>query len=394
MYYLKLYVDLHPENKLKDISELEKINYRDVSIIENVIEGQVIGEAISIDTLEDSAEKEVVTKIKDLKELAGFIGNGLYIKKNEPSRLYAERSGHFIVKDGKFFIEDTIHLDEVSYKTGNITFVGDLFIHGDIKPGFTVNAKNLFVEGSVDNAQLIAGEKVIVKGGIIGLQNNDFCKVKAGSLAVLNFIENSYVECEGNVYIKKSSMHTDIYASGRIVIYGKPGVVIGGELIAKKNMVLRTVGSKWGTETILKIGIDPFKYLRLKNSENRLKRFLKLLEDVDKSIDYLNSVLEENKGDKSREELLEELENIKIKKEKFLKSIKRLENVIENLKTRIEKEKEEFNLDNTKIFIFEKINPGVELRVKLEHYKVYDDMGPNIVTCDEDDNVKFIPIDT
>ena len=44
--------------------------------------------------------------------------------------------------------------------------------------------------------------------------------------------------------------------------------------------------------------------------------------------------------------------------------------------------------------VFEKINPGVELRVKLEHYKVYDDMGPNIVTCDEDDNVKFIPIDT
>ena len=84
MYYLKLYVDLHPEDKLKDVSDLERINYRDISIIENIIEGQVVGEGISLDTLDDESQKEVVTKIRELKDLEKFIGDGIHIKENEP----------------------------------------------------------------------------------------------------------------------------------------------------------------------------------------------------------------------------------------------------------------------------------------------------------------------
>ncbi len=388
MYFLKVLKNLNPENRLKDLSELEKIDYRNISIIENVIENEVVAEALSIDMLENSDDKDRVTKLQSLEELKNFIGDGVYIKENEPSRIYAQKSGQIVFKDGKFHVNDKITLDEVSFKTGNVTFVGDLVVEGDIKPGFIVNARNLLVKGSVDNSQLIAGETVVVKGGVIGLQNKDFCKIRAGKLVVLNFIENSDIECDGPVYIKKSAMHTNIFAKGRIVLFGEPGLVVGGEVIAEKNMIIKVVGSKWGTKTILKVGIDPFKYLRLKQAEQRFQKNSKLLEEVNKSIDYINSVLE-GKGDtEDKEKLKKELEEIIKKRDKFEKKIKRVSRIIQRLKEKIQEEKEKLDLDNTKIFIFKKIYPGVEFRIGLEHHRVYDEMAGSVVFM-ENDEVKF-----
>ena len=390
MYLLKIFVNLGNEKKHEDIDSPAKINYRNISSISTVIADEIIGEAVSPDIL-PKEERTNLFKIANLKDLSSFAGNGVYIKKNEPSRLYAEKSGEIIFKNGKFYVNDKLNLKNIDFKTGNIVFPGDITIEEDVKAGFSVNARNIEVKGSVDNARLIAGETVVVSGGVIGLQNSDFCRINAGKLVYLNFIENSKIECRGAVYIKKSSMHTDIYAKERIVIFGEPGLAVGGELISRKNILIRNAGSKWGTKTILKVGIDPFKYLRLKSSEMRRNHLLELDKETEKSINYIKSVLSDNSiesTEKDVEELKKELNDIEAKKKELTKRIARLKRIIEKLKLDIEEENNKLHLKDTAVYIFNKIYPGADLRIGFEHYKVTDETEGAKITL-EDDKITF-----
>jgi uncharacterized protein (DUF342 family) len=386
MYLLKIFVNPESGKKHEKINDKAKIDYRNISSISTVIADEIIGEAVSPDIL-PVEEQTNLYKIKDLKDLHSFVGDGVYIRKNEPSRLYAEKSGEIVFKNGKFYVNDKLNLKNIDFKTGNIVFPGDVSIEGDIKAGFSVNARNIEVKGSVDNARLIAGETVVVSGGVIGLQNSDFCSINAGKLVYLNFIENSKIECSGAVYIKKSSMHTDIYAKERIVIFGEPGLAVGGELISRKNILLRNAGSKWGTKTILKVGIDPFKYLRLKSSENKRNHLWELDTEIEKSINYVKSVLADNSIDsteKDREELEKELHEIESKKKELTKRIARLKRIIEKLKLDIEEENNKLNLKDTAVFIFNKIYPGADFRIGFEHHKISDEKDGAKVTLEND----------
>ena len=70
---------------------------------------------------------------------------------------------------------------------------------------------------------------------------------------------------------------------------------------------------------------------------------------------------------------------------------KRLNSIINNLKEKIEIEKNRLNLDDTSIYIFKTIHPGVSLRVGTEHIRVYDEMEGRLVKL-QNNNVVFLPI--
>jgi hypothetical protein len=59
----------------------------------------------------------------------------------------------------------------------------------------------------------------------------------------------------------------------------------------------------------------------------------------------------------------------------------------------IEQEKSRLNLDDTAIYIFDKIFPGVDLRIGLEHIKINEETQGNIITI-RDDKVNFNPINS
>ncbi|GEM_PF-4837621 len=390
MYYIKFNFNISSNNKNKNLKN-EQIDYRNISNIENIIKDQVVAEVFSEDAIQELDNQENIIKISNPKDIENFIGEGVYINTNQPSRLYADKNGAAFLKNNKIYIEDKLYFDEISYKTGNITFVGDIFIKHDVKPGFVINARNITIDGSVDNSKLIAGESVIIKGGVIGSQKTNSSYIKAGKLVALNFIENTIVECHnGPVYIKKSSMHSSIYAKGRIAVYGSPGLVVGGEIMAQDTLLINIAGSKWGTETILKVGIDPFKYLRLKNYENDLNNKLSLFEDTNKSIEYIESVLENSsESGEKRESLINELEDIKIKRDNFNKKINKLQSIISTTKLLIEEEKQNLHLKDTKICIYNKIFPGTEIRLGLNHHRIYDDMEGHIFQLNENGEVTF-----
>ena len=379
-YTLKLYIDL---TEKREITEKEQVDFRKIYHIPNVIKDQLVAEI-----LEGVSGSENFT-FNSLEEIKKAFSSQFYFNPNEPNKVYAKISGKLYIENGKFYITDKMEVKNVDYSTGNIFFVGDLIVQNEIKSGFEVKARNIVVNGNINNAKVSAGEKIIVKGGVIGIQGKNECYLKAEKMIVANFIENTTIECEGSVFLKKSSMHTDIYSGDKIIVEN-PGYIIGGNILAKKSILAKVVGSKWGTKTILKVGIDPFKYLRLKSLLSKKKSREKLIEELEKSLNYLNEVLEKGRGTETeKKELEQEIKEIIEKKEKFSKNLERLDKLIGKLKDEIDKDNEIAHLMGGKIFIFEKIYPGVEIKVGLESLKINDEINGKYIICLEDEKITF-----
>lgn len=101
-------------------------------------------------------------KIKDIvaKEGCELVDNNVII---------ATMDGKPQVK-GNLFSVHNVHkiMSDVDIKTGNIHFIGDVIVYGDVKEGMNIEAGNsLFINSNVFRAVLKAGSDVEVKGNII-----------------------------------------------------------------------------------------------------------------------------------------------------------------------------------------------------------------------------------
>ena len=383
MFIINFYIDLKEKY---EVSEKEQVDYRKIYHIPNVIKDQLVAEIVEKDEVNEN-EKYIYDSLEKAKSI---FSEDFYFSKKEPNKILASISGKIYEKDGKFYIAEKLEVENVDFSTGNIFFVGDLIVKNEIKSGFEVKARNVYVYGNINNAKVSAGEKLIVKGGIIGLQGKRSCIIKAEKMIGINFVENSVIECNGGVYIKKSSMHTEIYAGDKIVLSEKPGYIVGGYILAKKSIIANVVGSKWGTKTILKVGIDPFKYLRLKELLLRKEKREKLLEEVEKSLNYLNEVLEKGNGsEEEKKELDQEIKEIRLKKKKFERNLERLDRLIAKLKKEIDDDNKKESLKGGKIYIFEKIYPGVEIKVGLDTLKIQDEINGKYLFYLDNDKVSY-----
>ena len=75
-----------------------------------------------------------------------------------------------MIKGGSiaFHVYDTLSLDEVSIKTGNVKYKGDIEIQGNIFESMEVIAKqSVLVKGSVNFASVYAGNCITVKGMVV-----------------------------------------------------------------------------------------------------------------------------------------------------------------------------------------------------------------------------------
>lgn len=176
--------------------ETSKIDMKEVSELVIVNKGDELAEIIPPTKGEDGKNvKGGIVEGLLGKELKLRLGKNVYIENN---KIISKMDGKFITtqdKSGEIYIDV---LDEhkingnVDYSTGNVRFPGKLYISGDVKAGFVVEARDyLEIKGVVESATVICeGDAYIfgVKGAGKGF-------VKAKNLKC-NYIENSFVEVE------------------------------------------------------------------------------------------------------------------------------------------------------------------------------------------------------
>lgn len=368
------------ENKVGTQREDGSIDFYDLGQIANVAAGDVLvtkeeaksgepGTAVTGEEIPPSVPKDC-----DLPK-------GKNVEKKE-NKVLAVKEGQAI-RDGKKVHVLPVHEvnGDVDLSIGNIDFVGNVLVKGDVREGFKIKAEgNVEVKGRVSAASIDAGNEVIIRSGFIG---KDKGEIKAKGNVKVRFIENGRIESRGNVFVAEAAMHSSIFAGQSITVKEGKGLLVGGESRASSKIEAKIVGSSLATKTLLEVGIDP----RIRDEIKELQ------EEIE---DAKNNLLKSNKALKMLEKLKEARGSLSEDKElmyyRLKKTEKNLNKAMKNKRSKLQElEAKAEKSGKGKITVHEKIYPGTKLIIGKAQYNVQDELRVSTFVKDKGE-VKQIPL--
>ncbi|MCI9270809.1 MAG: DUF342 domain-containing protein [Dorea sp.] len=238
-----------------EVDERDRVDYASLNLVQSAEEGALICEAVP-------PTKAVPGRTVLDKEIPGKDGKAATIPKGQNtiisedgSKLLASRSGRVEFSGRAFQIKPTMDVENnVDYSTGNINFVGDVHIRGDVLSGFQVKSMgNITVDGVVEAGTVEAGGDLVIAKGIVGDQE---AIIRANRNIYSKYLEHGIVHARGNI-ITDCILHSDVYCDGEVQVTSGRGAIIGGRIRAARGIKANIVGSKSRNNTSIILGGQP-----------------------------------------------------------------------------------------------------------------------------------------
>ena len=184
-------------------------------------------------------------------------------------------------------VTEYIHKGDVTVARGDIVFVRDVAITGDVMEGAAVRAGgNVRVVGHVGAATIEAGGKITVSQGIAGGGRG---LVSAGGDVDAAFAENAVIRAGGDVIIRKGVLSSDISASGSVTCTQGKGYIIGGITRAGRLIEVRRLGAPTAIETQVMVGLDWALLERREELRGRMNWTVEMIAKSDRVLGPLTS---------------------------------------------------------------------------------------------------------
>lgn len=191
--------------------------------------------------------------------------------------IVANVDGHVSLVDDKVFVSDVYEVVDVGPATGNIDYVGNVLVKGNVQTGFKIKAQgDVDVRGVVEGAEIEATGKVTIAKGFNGMGRG---VINAGGSVVARFIENATVTAGGNI-TSEAIMHSNVTTAGAVDVTGKKGFIVGGSVKAQGSVTAKTIGSEMGGNTTIDVGVDPALKIRSVELEKEIKKSKETIEKI------------------------------------------------------------------------------------------------------------------
>lgn len=166
--------------------------------------------------------------------------------------LIASITGHVEFTNRTFQVKPVLDIPgSVDYSTGNINFLGDVHIHGDVRAGFCVRAMgSITVDGVVEACTIEAGGDLTVAKGIIG---DDQTVIRTQKNLFAKFLESCCV-CARQSLQADSIINSDVFSNGAVVVRTGRGTIVGGRTCASKEISANVIGSRAELLTVITLG--------------------------------------------------------------------------------------------------------------------------------------------
>jgi len=223
------------------------VDQYDLGYVQNVVAGQTLAEWEELHELASPAGAIVSDN------LAFPHGEGCRPDENSPQRLLAVVNGHVAFADGRITVRETLSIGrDIDFHTGNIVAIGDVIIGGSIRSGFSVTGRNLTVRGTVEGAQVRAMANISC---MTGIQGGNRAMVRAGKSLRSRYCENAVLHAAQNILIDASSMHCRLFAGEKLAVKGR---LVGGEVYCGEAVYVgEQLGGGSQSQTRLLLGYDP-----------------------------------------------------------------------------------------------------------------------------------------
>ncbi len=273
--YLKHYFDPDHAHLQPRLGHNKKTDLYNLGYVQNIQKDQVIAEFVPLSSV-TNLDKRFIYKDATLPA-----GPGTYIDPQNPHRLLAEHHGYVLYNAQKIMVKSTLTVNsDVSFHTGNIVFIGDTIVQGNVRAGFSVYGQNIEIKGMIEGGNLNAKQSIIVIGGARGAATKR-CVLKAKENVRLNFAEKIEVYTQANVIVSKYALHSSIYAGTHAIIQNQ---MIGGNIHALKSVYVgKQLGNRAAVPTRIYLGYDPLLIRRLEKIDQRI-------DSLSEKLHHLNAV--------------------------------------------------------------------------------------------------------
>ncbi|MCD1654808.1 FapA family protein [Treponema zuelzerae] len=316
-----------------------KVDFKELNLVQNVVEGQPLAQKILAER--GKGGKTVTGKYleaKNGKDIPMPLGKNTRLAEDGLT-IVAETNGQVLILNNKINVEPILNIDgDVSLKTGNIMFLGNVYISGNVEDGFSVKASgNIEVKGTVGKSDLDAEGDIVVGQGIAG-KGEGF--VHAGKSIWSKFIENTKVEAGEFVIVSDGIINSQVAANRKILCQGKRAAIIGGILSAAEEIHAKSLGSLGGaSETVLNVGFDPRSKERLDVLLANKQAAERELEDVELNFNTLLNMKKQKKDFPEEKEAIlkkygERQYILKTELEEVDLEIKQIQDYLNTLKTK------------------------------------------------------------
>ncbi len=270
--------------RVLEVDEYDQVDYAALNLIHNVKEGQEICRLIR------PTEGEPGRTVLD-QEIPAKSGKSVPLPKGRNTELsedgdalVASMSGHVEFTGRSFQVKPVLDIPgDVDFSTGNIKFLGDVNIKGDVLSGFTVRAMgNIWVGGVIEAGSTVeAGGDLTVVKGILG---DGTTTVRAHRCIFSKYIENSTIYVQENLQTD-AIINGNVYCDGEVLVRSGRGSIMGGRVWAAKKVSATAVGSKSECRTSISLGGLPCTNFEREQVQRELKELEIELERLECQLD-------------------------------------------------------------------------------------------------------------
>ena len=371
-YYFK------KESTFKPVEdENGNVDYKNLGLVRNIYHGTPIAKITP--PTEGTPGMDIMGKPVAQKQgvPAKFsVGKGTELV-NDGTEIIASVDGNLAYTNGSFCIEESLLIrGDVDVSSGNIDFIGDIMVKGNVMEGFSVTSKkNVTIFGTVTNGTVTADGDITVKLGSI----NSKLRSEKGSIK-LDFCQNSSVWAACNVEAS-SFVGGDVYAGKKLIASGK-GILVGGKYTALEDISASVIGSESYAKTMITLGNNAVLSEEMEGHKHKIAELEDKLDQLGKIVTTLSEMAKVSKLSPEREQMKVEAMRSRFKMQG---EIKRLNARIAEIETTLER-KQNLSISCKKAFY-----PGVTLRINSYVYPV-NVMTPHSKATINDAEIVMVPL--
>jgi hypothetical protein len=359
-----------------------RIDYKDISFIRNTEKGTVL-----------------VTKIPPTPGIPGRTVLGRELKaqpgqdvpfdrgpntgiSSDGLKLLAAANGAIVFQHGKVAVNDLIVIrGDVDYSVGNIDCRATVRVGGDVKAGFSLNIHgDLEVNGHIEDCDIDVKGNIVVKGGFFG---KGVGLMQAGGDITVKFAEGQRMAAGGTVWVGGEIINCSVLAKKGVLVSGKHGKIIGGEVKAGRQIKASVLGSEAGTRTHLYVGFDAELMQRYKDVMQEQERLQADRDRVETALDGLCALEAKGKLPPDKERALAELKQ-------FHENLPVTLEALGRQREEIEEKIREFQ--DSAIIAEKVVHPGVVAHFGIASREIHETHKACRLTCTQDGQIRITEI--
>jgi hypothetical protein len=265
-----------------ELREDGTVDFFKLNLLHHCAKGQVLAEIIPEEKGEDGVDVYGhVTPARNVKKVKFSHGRNMEISE-DGLKLLSQVDGNVSLVEGQVFVSDVYSVEDVDTSTGNIEYHGNVEVKGNVCENFSIKTDgDVFVKGVVEGAVIEAGGNIIIARGMHGQGKG---RLRAGGNVIAKFISAAIVDAGGFVEAEQI-INSTITAAAVNAEAGK-GLINGGKVIAKGEVIVRNAGSPMGTATIIEVGTDS-------DAKRRLTELQKSVGEKSQTITKMKKVIED-----------------------------------------------------------------------------------------------------